>query len=169
MAYRERALSDIVGIMLISFLIVVLALLIAASLTGVLNDMLWKPALFTVTASQYDDSGNHLIRLYHQQGDLVNLNDSSQTLGDTEIALTITDPSGSTSLVRRSPDPLVAAAWGPGQYLYIFPDGSTGYVYSDELPSGAVPLFVSKGEYTVKIIDAGPDILLHTLPVTITF
>lgn len=163
MARKDDALSETVAHILIIFLVVLVTLLIIASLTGVLNTMLQKSAFVAVTASSYDASPTtEIISLYHKQGDKVNLNGTSMTAGSSEVAIILRDPAGSEFLVRNG-TLIQADAWGPGQYLYVYPQGS-GYRYSDQ-PPGAVSL--PAGEYTIRIIDTKVNVLLHSLPVTI--
>ena len=166
MAHREHALSEIVGLMLISFLVIVLALFMVGVLTGVLTTMLEKSALLTVTASPYDDpSGNNLIRLNHKEGNPVNLAGSSHSGGVTEIVLTVTDSAGNTFAVGNPPGAMSNPTWGPGQALYIYSDG-TSLRYYDQVPG--TPGSLGPGVYTIKIVDQRANILLHSLPVTIT-
>lgn len=164
MAHHEHALSETVAQILIAFLVILITLLIIGSLTGVLTTMLQKSAFIAVTASAYDTSPTtQIISLYHKQGDRVNLNGTSMTAGSSDIAITLTTPSGSQFLVRNA-TLIQAVAWGPGEYLYIYPQGS-GYGYSDSPPgAGTLP----SGEYTVRIIDTKVSVLLHSLPVTIS-
>lgn len=162
---HESALSETIAQLLIAFLVILVALLIIGALTGVLPRMLQKSAFITVTASSYDTSPTtHVILLYHKQGDLVNLNGTSQAAGVSEIAITLTPPSGSPVLVRNA-TPLSTTAWGPGQYLVIYETTPGTYGYSDQPPAGAD--LSDDGEYSVQIIDTKVNVLLHTLPVTI--
>jgi hypothetical protein len=165
MTHQERALSETVSQLLIIFLVILVTLLIIASLTGVLTKFLQQPAFIVATASQFNaSSGAHIISLNHKQGDKVNLNGTSQRDGSSEIAIMLTASSGSTALVRND-TLLQAPAWGPGQYLYIYPSGGS-IVYSD-IPPLAPASFIA-GDYTIQIIDTKAKILLHTLPVRIS-
>ena len=165
MDHNERALSECVALILIAFLVVLVALFIIAAMTGVLTGFLQKSALVAVTADEYETGpGTTIISVYHKQGDLVNINGTSHTAGISEIAFTLTDPSGATTRVHNA-TPVHAAAWGPGQYIYIYPD-SGSYGYSDLPPAAGTAL--PSGDYTVIITDTKVKILLHSLPVTIT-
>ncbi len=164
MAQHEGALSETIAQILIAFLVVLIALLIIGALTGVLTAMLQKSAFIAVTASSQDTSPTtQIIVLYHKQGDLVNLNGTSQAAGSSEVAIMITPPSGSPVAVHNA-TPMHTAAWGPGQYLYIYPDAGS-YGYSDLPPAPGT--FLPSGDYTVNIIDTKVHLLLHKLPVTI--
>lgn len=163
MAPNERALSDIIAQLLIVFLVVLVTLLIIASLTGVLTKMLQKPAFIVVTASPHNTSTGQVIVLYDKQGDLVNLNGTSQTAGSSEIAISLTKSPGSPVFVHNV-TAMHARAWGPGQYLYIYPTAGS-YGYTDTASSAAPDL--PAGNYTIQIIDTRAQVLLHTLPVKI--
>ncbi|NMB77768.1 MAG: hypothetical protein GYA23_01580 [Methanomicrobiales archaeon] len=166
MARNDHALTEPFGLLLIAFLIIVVALLITASLTGVIDEMLQKPALLTVTATQYDDgAGHHLIQLHHKQGNPVNINGSTHSGGVTEIMILVNDTTGTYRILNSGP--MSAATWSPGQNLYIYSDG-TVYRFSDTAPASAGVVSLAAGEqYTIQLIDMRPDILLHSLPVTI--
>jgi len=164
MAHHDGALSETIAQLLIIFLVILVALLIIGALTGVLPKMLQKSAFIAVTASSYDTGpATQVILLYHKQGDLVNLNGTSQTAGVSEIAITLTDPSGLPFPVRNA-TPISSTAWGPGQYLVIYETSPGTYGYSDMPPAGAD---IPDGDYTVQIIDTKVNVLLHTLPVTV--
>ena len=165
MAHNERGLSECVAQLLIAFLVILVALLIIAAMTGVLGNLLQKSALIAATASSQDTSPTtQIIVLYHKQGDMVNLNGTSQTAGSSEIALTLTGSSGSPFFVYNA-TPLHSAAWGPGQYLYIYETAPETYWYSDLPPVPGTSL--TPGDYTVQIIDTKVNVLLHALPVKI--
>jgi hypothetical protein len=162
---HNSAVSETIAQLLIIFLVIVVALLIIGALTGVLPRMLQKSAFIAVTASSYDTNPtNQVILLYHKQGDLVNLNGTSQEAGVSEITITLTGPASSTVRVHNA-TLMNAAAWGPGQYLYIYPDAGS-YGYSDLPPAPGT--FLPSGDYTVNIIDTKVNILLHALPVTVS-
>ena len=163
MTHHERGLSECVAQILIAFLVILVTLLIIGALTGIIPGLLQKSAFIAVAASPYETGpGTHIISLYHQQGDMVNLNGTSQTAGVSEVAIVIAPPSGSFVPVRSSTPPVHSAAWGPGQYLYIFWDD--GYYFADQPPAGED---LAEGEYTIQIIDTKVNVLLHTLPVKI--
>ena len=140
MAHHERALSDIVAQLLIIFLIILVTLLIIASLSGVLTKFLQKPALIAVMADEIDTSyGADIIRLYHKQGDTVNLNGTSQRQGSSEIAILLTAGSGSPQRLRNL-TPVQSNGWKPGDFLYIYRDGSGVYGYTETMPPAAPSL-----------------------------
>ena len=165
MAHHERALSDTVAKLLIIFLIILVTLLIIASLSGVLTKFLQKPALIAVMADEIDTSyGSEIIRLYHKQGDTVNLNGTSQTYGSSEITILISQGTGSPQRLTNL-TPIQSSGWKPGDFLFIYRDGTGVYGYTDSMPSAAPTL--TPGNYTIQIIDSRANILLHTLPVKI--
>lgn len=149
---------------LIAFLVVLVALFITAALTGVLTKFLERPAFVAVTASPVETGpGTSVIRLYHSQGDPVNLNGTTQSQGSVSIGFILTDPSG-TSVFLPFTGTLHTTAWRSGDSLYIYPGGTGGYWYADAAPSsGGLP----PGVYTVRIIDTKANLLLHNLTVTI--
>jgi len=164
MTYDERGLSECVAQILIAFLVILVTLLIIGAMTGIIPGLLQKSALIAVTASSFDTGpGTHVILLYHQQGDLVNLNGTSQTDGVSEIAIMITPPSGPPVQVRPGTT-IKSSAWGPGQYLVIYETAPGTYQYSD-LPTAGTD--IPGGDYTVQVIDTKVNVLLHTLPVKI--
>lgn len=167
MTHHERGLSECVAQILIAFLVILVTLLIIGALTGIIPGLLQKSAFIAVTASSFDTGPvTHVILLYHKQGDLVNLNGTSQTDGVSEIAIMLTPPSGPPAQVRPG-TPIKSTAWGPGQYLAIYePSSSPGtYLYSDS-PTTEMNL-LTNGDYTIQIIDSKVNVLLHTLKVTI--
>ena len=162
----ERALSETFSIVIIALLVVVAAILLIASMTGVITNLLQKPALFSVQTVQYNTSANaHIIGLFHQQGDPVNLNGTAQRSGTSIVSLSLIDRNGLSFTV--SPDgPLQKDRWAPGDMLYIYSKDSGGsYVYSDAAPTSAISL--NAGTYTIKITDDKVHILINALPITI--
>lgn len=160
---HDRALSETFSVVIIALLVVAAAILLVASLTGVITNLLQKPALFSVHEVQYDtSSSNHLIGLFHQKGDSVNVKGTSHSTGITTISLTITEEDGHQFTV--SPSGLFTDDnWSPGKMLYISYSGGS-YLVTDVAP---VTGGLSAGSYTVKIIDDKAGILIHTLPITI--
>jgi hypothetical protein len=170
MSTSERGLSETLSLVFMAILVAVAALLLVASLTGVISNLLLKPALFSVQVIQFNTSpgGAHIIGVFHQQGDSVDLNGTSQKGGTAIVSLSLIDTTGLSFTV--SPDttvPIQKDFWGPGDLLYIYSsDGGSSYVFSDEVPGSGVPSLPT-GTYTVKIIDTKVHVLLNTLPVTI--
>ena len=167
MNQNERGLSEIVGLMLMAFLIIVTALLIIGLLTGVITDMLQKPALISVKAVQFDTlADEHIIGLSHMEGDHVILAGTTQNKAASIISIALVDTSG-TRIPVRSASTSMGEFWGPGTRLYIYPNGSGGYVFSDIAPTTA-GFGMSPGSYKVLITDDKAKVLLHSLPVTIS-
>lgn len=161
---NQRALSECVALILIAFLVILIALFIIGALTGVLTDFLQKPALVAATASPYEIApGDHIIVVFHKQGEPVNLNHTAHAGGVSIVGISLTPPAGGPVLLPFS-GTVHSDAWRPGEYLYIYSDGSGGYIYSDIPLAGDA---LSSGDYTVQIIDTKAQVLLHTLPVTI--
>ena len=163
MKRSDRALSETLAVVFMAMLVVVAALLLIASMTGVITNLLQKPALLSVQAFQYNTSSStHIIGVFHQQGDAVNLNGTAQTNGVSIVSLTITDTSGEYPV---NPEGTISHdAWRAGDLLYIYKSGGS-YVYSDVAPTSAV--VVPAGTYTIKIFDNKVKVLLNALPVTI--
>lgn|SRR5208337_2380619 len=166
MSTSERALSETLSLVFMAILVAVAALLLIASLTGVISHLLQKPALFSVQAIQYNTSaGNHIIGVFHQQGDAVNLNGTSQSGGTSIVSLFLITAGGIPFTVNPA-GPLQTDRWGAGDMLFIYSqDGGSSYVYSDVVPNGVSGL--QTGTYTVRIIDSNVNVLLNALPVTI--
>ena len=162
---HEQGLSDVIALLLIAFLIVLVALFIVAALTGVLSGFLQKSALVAVTASEYTGTPNHIISIYHKQGDPVNLDGTSQTRGVSPVSMILVTPGGSSVQVHPI-GTINTQAWSPGDFLYIYPDAG-GYGFSDEVPA-APPAFPATGKYTIKITDTKASLLLHSLDVTLS-
>jgi hypothetical protein len=161
----DYALSETFSVVVIALLVALAAILLVASLTGVITNLLVKPATFSVEAVQYTtSSGAHIIGLFHQQGDEVRLSGTSQTGGVSAVSITLVDPAGDTFAVSNA-GPLHNDDWEPGNLLYIYKSGSA-YEYSDIAPGSGVGT-LSAGTYTVKITDEKAKVLLHTLPITI--
>lgn len=165
MHHPDRALSETVSVAIICILMVAAAALLVASMTGVITNMLQKPALMSLRVDQFNtSSGDHIISIYNQQGDEVNLNGTSQTGGVSIVSLGIIDPAGSQSVIRNA-TLLTDDDWDPGSWLFIYQSGG-GYVYSDTPPAFSVGSLPA-GTYTVKVTDDKAKLLLHALPVTI--
>jgi len=163
MTRPDRALSETFSVVIIALLVLAASILLLASLSGVITNMLQKPALFSVQAIQYNaSSSTRFIGLFHQQGDPVNLNGTPHTKGISIVSFTITDTAGTHPI---SPGPVTGDAWSPGEIIYIYTSGGGTYRFSDSLPPASVGL--SPGTYSVQVIDDKAHILLHTLPVTI--
>jgi len=163
---REQALSETLAVVFIAILVIIATLLLIASLTGVMTKMLQKPALIVVQANQYNTTdGKHIISLFHQQGDPVILNGTSQSDGVSIISFSLIKPPPSNEVVGvRSSTFIQKSAWRAGDTIYIYYDGSS-YLVSDTVPTVVTDL--DSGTWTVKVIDNKVQVLLHTLPVTI--
>ena len=157
-------MSEVVGLILIAFLIILVALIITMALTGTLTKFLQQPALVTLAATQVSAGTDHIIRLDHKQGNKVNLNGTSQKGGSGDIAIYLTDPLSGRTYNLQPLGTIDADAFGPGQSLYIY-QGAAGFGYDDTLPgSGAL----NHGENKLLIIDAKNNLLLQNLTVIIT-
>lgn len=160
MTQSEHALSEIVSVILIAFLVIVVALFITMALTGVLTKMLNTPALVVVTASPITTSaGTHIIQLNHKEGNPVMVKGTPYAKGDSIIEIVLVDESGSYSLAGTG---MTRESWGPGNYLYIVSSGTGGYELT-ETPTGTI----GSGDYKIRIIDTKTNVLLHTLNATI--
>jgi hypothetical protein len=168
MKRSDRALSETMAHLLIAMLAIAAVLILTASLTGVLTNLLQKSALFSVEARPYETSnGFDIISLYHQQGDPVNLNGTEQYDGISTVSITLNTPAGQQVPVRNS-GAIRHSAWTPGNYLYIYRDGGGTYRFTDIAPgAGVVTSNLDTGDYTVIIMDDKVSVLLHSLPVTI--
>jgi hypothetical protein len=164
MKRSDRALSETLAVVFMAMLVVVAALLLIASMTGVIANLLQKPALLSAQVIQFNDNGARIIGVFHQQGDAVNLNGTAQTNGVSIVSITIIDTSGEYPV---NPGTITHDAWRPGELLYIYKNGGGSYVYTDVPPVGATSLPL--GTYTIKIIDNKVNVLLHALPVTIQY
>jgi hypothetical protein len=166
MSTSERGLSETLSLVFMVILVAVAALLLVASLTGVITNLLQKPALISVQVIQYNTSaGAHIIGVFHQQGDSVNMNGTSQSGGTSIVSFSLIDPTG-LSFTDIPAGLLQKDRWGPGTMMYIYKSGGT-YVYTDDptsIPGGSG---LPTGTYTVKIIDTKVHVLLNALPVTI--
>lgn len=161
---HEQALSETLAVIFIGILVIIATVLLIGSLTGVITNMLQKPALLSVQANQFDTTeGAHIISLFHEQGDPVILNGTSQKKGVSIISFYLTKPDGTEFAVKNSKT-LQESAWRPGDLLYIYQKDSR-YWFSDIAPSGASSL--APGTWTVKILDEKVKVLLHSLSVTI--
>jgi hypothetical protein len=165
MAHHEKALSDMVAQILIIFLVLVIALILIASVTGVLPKLLKKPAFLIVDGDQYDVSPTiHIISLSHKQGDPVNMKGTSQTGGKTLVYFNVTDKSGITYRVPND-GALHDDEWEAGQTMYLYLRGGN-YVYSD-VPPAAPGANLPADTYTVRIVDDEVQVLISTISVTI--
>jgi hypothetical protein len=167
MSTSERGLSETLSLVFMAILVAVAALLLVASLTGVISNLLQKPALISVQVIQYNTSAPaHIIGVFNQQGDAVNLNGTSQTSGFSIVSFTLIDTAGLSFTVNPAGS-LQKDRWGPGDMLYIYSnDGGSSYVFSDVAPGAGVPSLMA-GTYTVKIFDNKVHVLLNALPVAI--
>jgi hypothetical protein len=165
---REQALSETLAVVLIAMLVIIATVLLIASLTGVMNKMLQTPAFIVVKADNVSIGGNQAIRLYHQQGEIVILNGTSQSDGMSIISFSLINPSNvvfpvagdALYKIKKTP-------WRSGNTIYIYTDGTSYWVTDtiSPIPSGIDKL--DSGTWTVKIIDNKINVLLHTLNVTI--
>lgn len=169
MRNSERALSETMSLIFMAMLVIIAAILLIASMTGVISNLLQKPALFSTQVIQIDtsDDSAHIIGVFHQQGDAVDLNGTTQTGGSSIVSLILINTGGSSFTV--SPDgALQKNQWGPGDMLYIYSKNSgVSYVYSDTAPPGASSL--PTGTYTIKILDDKVNVIINALPVTIRY
>jgi hypothetical protein len=167
MMRHDRALSETFSIVIICILIVIAAVLITASLTGVITNMLQKPALFSVQVVPYNSDDSY-IGVFHQEGDAVILNGTTQTKGVSIVSLVIASPDGSEHQINAVQATMVHDSWGPGDMLYIYStDHGVSYVYSDADPGSSVSSLSLTGMYTVKITDDKMHVIIHTFPVTV--
>jgi FlaG/FlaF family flagellin (archaellin) len=161
---REQALSENFAVILMVILIVIATLLLIASLNGVMTKILQKPALISVQANQFDTTdGRHIIILYHQQGDPVILNGTSQTDGVSMISISLSSSGGAEQLISLTP--ISTNAWHSGEMLYVYRSAGGRYGFSDVAPVGVASL--EPGTWTITIQDDKVHVLLHSLPVTI--
>ena len=165
MTHNDRSLSEIISLILLAFLVVVIALFITMALTGVLDRMLQKPALITVTAAPYDTSSGTIIRLHHEQGEKVILKGTSQTTGNSIIEVLLVTPSGASHSLLPAAGGITTDSWSPGDSLYIVPSGST-FEYTDTPP--ATGDLTETGTYILRITDTKANVLLHTVDVTVS-
>jgi hypothetical protein len=167
MTRSDCALSETLSVVFMAMLIIIAALFLIASMTGVISNLLQKPALLSAQVLQYDTSdGYHIIGVFHQQGDAVDLNGTTQTGGTSIVSLTLIDTAGLAYTVSPAVTTLQNNQWGPGDMLYIYKSGGS-YVYTDDptsIPSGSD---LTLGTYTVKIIDNKVNVIIDALPVTI--
>ena len=166
---REQALSETLAVVFIAILVIIATLLLIASLTGVVTNMLQKPALLSVQANQFDTTDvvpAHIISLFHQQGDPVILNGTSQNDGVSIISFSLTN--SSSGVIRlRSLTSMSKNAWRAGDTLYIYRSGSGSYGFSDVAPAPGVARSLAPGIWTITIQDDKVHVLLHSLSVTI--
>ncbi|MDP3565119.1 MAG: hypothetical protein Q8R70_11590 [Methanoregula sp.] len=165
---RERALSETLAVIFIAILVIIATLLLIASLTGVMTKMLQTPAFIVVKVDNVSIGGGQVIRLYHQQGDAVILNGTSQSDGVSIISFSLINPSNVVFPVAGDPSyKMKKTPWRSGDTIYIYTDG-TSYWVSDTI--SPIPPGIDKldsGTWTVKIIDNKINGLLHALKVTI--
>jgi hypothetical protein len=166
MSTPESALSETMSIIFMAILVVVAALLLIASLTGVITNLLQKPAFLSVQVVPYTTSDSaHIIDVFNKQGDSVNLNGTSQKEGSSIVSLTLINNGYGTEYPVGAAGSILHDDWGPGDHVYIYRN-SGRYVFSDAIPTGAAASIPS-GSYTVKIIDDKIHVLLSAVPVTI--
>ena len=161
----ESALSETMSMIFMAILVIVAATLIIASMTGVISHLIQKPALLSAQVTQYDSGTYHTIAVFHQQGNAVNLNGTSQTGGSSIVSLTL-DTGGLSYPVSPKVPALGKNQWGPGDTLYIYKTGSGVYEYTDD-PSGITGSLQPGSTYTVKILDNKVNVIINALPVTI--
>jgi hypothetical protein len=166
MSKPESGLSETMSLIFMAMLVIIAAILLIASMTGVISNLLQKPALLSAQVIQYDAPGNlHTIAVFHQQGDAVDLNGTSQTGGSSIVSLTLIDTGGLSYTVSPAVPIFQNNQWGPGDTLYIYWTGSA-YRYTDDLTT-VTPVSLPTGTYTVKIIDNKVNVIINALPVTI--
>ena len=162
----DRALSETFSLILIAFLCVAAAILLVASVSGVITNLLQKPAFMSVQAIPYDTGTAHIIGLFDQEGDAVNLNGTAETAGVSIVSITLIDPAG-TAWALHSQGALKGNAWQPGQLLFIYQSAGS-YVYSDVSP-GAAAADLPKGTYTIRVTDDKAHSLIEATTVTLVY
>jgi hypothetical protein len=167
MSTSEHALSETMSLIFMAMLVVVAATLLVATMTGAISHLLLKPAFFSTQVFEYDTSSSHVIGVFHQQGDAVDLNGTTQTGGSSIVSLTLVDSVGHSYPVNPDGTTLQNNQWGPGGLLYIYQSSSNVYGYTDDpttIPPGSS---LASGTYTVKILDNKVNVIINALPVTI--
>lgn len=163
MTRSEHGLSETISLILIAFLVIVVALFITMALTGVIERSLQKPALAVVTATSFDatGSGHYVIKLQHKEGNPVIVKGTTHSVGDSIVDITLVDDTGASHTLTRA-GTFSTDSWSPGSSLYITADNTL----TEDATSGTGFTAPSR-TYTVKIIDTKPNVLLHSLDVTI--
>jgi len=161
MKTHDRAISEGFSVIIICILVAVAAVLLTASLTGVITNMLQKPALFSVQAVPYNNGALNIVGIFHQEGDAVNLKGTTQSEGSSIVSMVLIDNTGTERPVKAGT--IRHDAWEPGNMLYIYQSGD--YWYTDDVSTAAGIL--ASGTYTVKITDDKAKVLIHTLSVTL--
>lgn len=166
MQRSDHALSETLSLVFMAILVAVAALLLSASLTGVITNLLQKPAFVSAEAVPYNTTdGAHIIGVFHQQGDSVNLNGTTQKGGSSIVSLVLVNTADGTVYPVTAAGALLHDAWGPGDLVYIYRNGGS-YVFSDAVPAGTA-ISIPAGSYTVRIIDDKVHVLVSAYPVSI--
>jgi len=152
MIHRERALSEIVGEILIIGLVVALAIVIIMIAMSGLPFISKSPYLAT-KVSLKNLPGYSAIALYHQGGESVEFTDSGKA--PYLVRVTVGTPSGSFPVAVENP----GLTFGPGDTVYIYYNG-TGYSLVSSL-YGITGQPLPSADIRVNLVDTGSSLLIQ--------
>jgi hypothetical protein len=170
--HRDRALTEIYGLLLIALLISAVAIIIFVVSSGFVDSLFLKPPVFAVQAkstSPYTDIS--VISLYHMEGDPVALSNLSVPGTTSGVFFTLESPHRDKIVVYPSPV-LTGNPWARGGTVTIYFDGSR-FLVTDDIAtllakngSGAIRDMPS-GVWIVYITDRKTQVVVNSMIVTV--
>lgn len=168
---RDRALTELWGLLFIAILICTAAIIIIAASGGLASSLLQKPPVFAVRASVISPfPGKNAICLYHIKGDPVALADPSAAGSSAGVVFTLEDPQGEKISVSPAPG-MATNPWAPGGTVIIYFDGSRFWAAENFTPlsvrngSGGIA-GLPPGIWIVYITDRQTQVVVNSLAVT---
>lgn len=154
----DHALSELVGIILMSFLVLAVVVIATAFFLGYFSQVLGTQPFLALDSEQVVSGQGGFVTLHHRGGDNVMLSQ----VGDGTAYLQITAPDGKTVVVAPDPPKKIA----PGDTLYLGRSSSgTGYALYAEKPAAGLAL--GQGQYSVSLVSNPNNILIYKGQVTV--
>jgi hypothetical protein len=154
----DHAVSELVGIILISFLVLLVVIIATAFFLGYFSQVLGTQPFLALDSEHLASGQGGFITLYHRGGDNLELS----RVGNGTAYLQLSPPDGKTVVV--TPDP---PKWFvPGDTLYLGRSSSgTGYALYAEKPAAGLAL--GQGQYSVSLVSNPNNILIYKGQVTV--
>ncbi|MCA1917179.1 LamG domain-containing protein [Methanospirillum hungatei] len=154
----ESAVSALIGVILLLFLLVLLTGIISAVLFGFLSGMSFKSAYIVVDAQYSTQNGYPSITLMHLQGDPGYFADIKTDGPGYPLTIRIETVDGSSVAVPRPPGQI----WRPGTLLFIT-HSDTGYVVTADkaqIPGTRLPF--PGDDIRLSVIDSRNQVLVYS-------
>lgn len=155
---RESAVSALIGVILVLFLMVLLTGIISAVLMGFLSGMSFKSAYIVVDAQYSTQNGYPSVTLMHLQGDPGYLSEANTGGTGYPLIIRIETVDGSSVVVPLPPGQI----WKPGTLLFVT-HSDTGYVVTaDRTQIPGSRLNFPGNDIRISVIDALNQVLVYS-------